>query len=362
MQLGAIFLILIQLGLSSSFAMSCKEAVNSMSFKTVDVREYESSPINIASVVVTSQNQESSTVTLGIRGFQWRSGWSPDKKNLQGDPRNLMILLGDRVASFFKMQMLDQDSMIAPMGHLMSQQIRKANKFLKSIGEEEIAVKFKDSPIDQPIHYLDYLVDSMVFRLPVASDGHFLIHDVALHYGAILLPKSIFENMGQKSYNFMKFNREVEFAIRKYPKVVQEKIKEVNRRMLSMHERRIDVATGNISIKTVDRIVGFKKIDHVKDVEENVLAAVKADTVDSFIRKWVAEIGKEVENLRLELKDPHVLSQEFSIDIFDSIDSLAARFREKLHHTAKVPFAMTGKQLNDFVDQRRQALSKWNGE
>jgi hypothetical protein len=185
---------------------------------------------------------------------------------------------------------------------------------------------------------------------------------VALHYGAILLPKSIFENMGQKSYNFMRFNREVEFAIRKYPKAVQNKIREVNRRMLSMHERRIDVATGNISIKTVDRIVGFKKIDHVKDMEENVLAAVKSDTVDSFIQKWVAEIGKEVENLRIELKDPNQLSQEFSIDIFNSIDSLATRFRENLHHTAKVPFTMTGKQLNDFVDQRRQALSRWNGE
>lgn len=48
--------------------------------------------------------------------------------------------------------------------------------------------------------------------------------------------------------------------------------------------------------------------------------------------------------------------------LFDMIYDLSARFRDQLHHTAKVPFQMTGHQLNDFVDQRRQALSTWNGE
>ena len=299
-KISIFILILIHLALDASAGSTCSHVVNSLSFKTVDVQEYSSHPINIASVVVLPQKNESSTVVFSIRGFQWRSGWSPDKRNLQGDPRNLMILLGDHVASKFKMQMLDQDSMIAPRGSLMTQQIRKANQHLKSIGEEEIAVKFKDSPIDQPIHHLDYLIDSLVFKLPVASDGHFMIHDVALHYGAILLPKAIFENMGQKSYNFMKFSREVDFAILKYPKVVQDKIKGMNRKMLTIHERRIDVVTGNISIKTVDRILGFKKVDHVKSIEDDVLAGVKADTVDSFIRKWVAEIAKEIETLKLD--------------------------------------------------------------
>lgn len=289
----------------------------------------------------------------------WRS---PDKRNLQGDPRNLIILLGDRIASFFKMQMLDQDSMIAPPGRLMSQQIQKANKHLKSKGQEEIAIKFKDSLIDQPIHHLDYLVDSMEFKFPVASDGHFLVHDVALHYGAILLPKSILENMGQKSYNFMKFSREIESAIRKYPKVVQDKLKDINQKLLTIHERRIDVVTGNISVKTVDRILGVKNVDHAEAMEQYVLAAVKIDTVDSYIQKWVVELAKEIESLKLELMDPRILSQESSVELFNSIYDLSVRFRAQLHHTAKVPFSMTGQQLNHFVDQRRQALSTWNGE
>lgn len=340
--------------LQAQAQVSCQFAVSRLGFPSVDTAEFIQKPAQIPTVETLPSHKNNERWALFKRQTeQWRSVWSPDQQNIQSDPRNLIILLGEVTARKFGAVMLGQNLLQLPRGKEFSEKIQAANKYLKKLGREPIAVSFYDSISTSPVVKYEYLEGAERMALPVASDGHYLTHDVAAHYGAILLPRKVMSDLAVKAFYFKKYANEMETMIKKYPPAVQKIVGDINQRWLTLHEMRVDVITGNFTLRMVDRVLD-SQLNAEAMLEKQLLEYVRQDSGATFTRKWMTFLLSHLEALRPELPN------------FDQLVEDIANYSElqnsRIPVSIREPLNITALELMHFVDQRRLDLSLWDGK
>ena len=232
----------------------------------------------------------------------------------------------------------------------------------KTENQEPIVIRYYGSESEAPVERFDYLYASMLNKYPMASSGHFLAHDIALHLGAILLPRVVFDHMNSKTKYFIAYFKELENLAQNLPEKIKQQILESSEKELKRHEVRIDVTVGNISVMSVERIVGVSNVDHVARMEGMVLSPMKSDTTVTYINRWNQTMLGNLDSIYYSPDRPPGMSDEQYNSIKNNIMTLTQNFISRIPAKDQASLDLSGQQLIQFVDQRRSALSKWNGQ
>ncbi|MFN8846352.1 MAG: hypothetical protein ACK5V3_04530 [Bdellovibrionales bacterium] len=350
-----IILILIVSSARAAESLICRSVVSRLEFSSVETAEF-AKPLAAESTVkhLQSVKENPDFAILKLVGSQWRSKWSPDGQNIQSDPRNLLILLGDTAAEKLGFKWIDKKTLQVPKGKYFSARLLKLNSYLKRRGTEPLDISFYDTSAQDPLGALDFLSKALTNRLPVAESGHFLIHDVAAHYGSILLPRAITRQLVMKVHLAQKFTREMEAVLNKLSPEVAANIRELNQRWLQLVAQRVDGVTGNFTLRYVDLVLkGNNQKQKVEFLEESYLKNVRNETPEELIKRWANFLFMNIEHFRFETQN---FDQQ--IDLFYDFTSA---FRKSLPQGAREPLAMSASDLIAFVEKRRLDISLWDG-
>lgn len=342
--------------------MTCLQAVSQLGFGSVDLTDYNYAPLKYRTVDVWTRD---SSVIIQSRNGQWRSDYSPDEKNLLGDARNLIILLGDKTARNFGVYMLDENTLHAVNAKVFTRKILLANQYLRSIREEPIAMRFYDSNSEQPVERFDYLYASLLNKYPIASEGHFLAHDIAVHLGAIVLPKVFLDHINMKTQHFINYFKTIEAFANQLPQeydFLAQSLRMTNEREIQRHERRIDVSVGNVTIGNVLRLINYNKQDYKEYIENKALLSMRADTTVTFIRGWIKLAIQNLDKIYNDPKNKDLITIDDYNKLKVQLLDLTDKFVGKIPEPHKQPLSLTTDEYINFIDRRRIALSNWNGQ
>lgn len=203
------FVIFIAFGLPKAYASSnayCEETFRETGISHQTTKE---SSVRIGETITTdfstAQEFKSVEIISTIKGHHggerkllsktndlWLSKYSTFNFDIQGDPRWFIGAAGEKVAKFFGFEIYDHRRMTIPTASEFQGAIDKVNRVLVAEGKEPINIKFladdlKSAPLSG---YLKYFTNN---SLPMAKNGHHLIHDMSLHSGVIYTPPRILE-------------------------------------------------------------------------------------------------------------------------------------------------------------------------
>jgi hypothetical protein len=351
-----ILILFCDLALGATSFGNCRKVVNRLDFSSVSTAEFSLKPADVSTVThILSTNENSDFAILKLTGNQWRSTWSPDGQNLQSDPRNIIILLGDNIAEKLGFKWIDKKTLRVPKGKYFTSQLIKLNEYLKEINSDPIEISFYDTSSDSPFFALEFLDRALAKRLPVAKAGHFLVHDVAAHYGSILLPREITRELIMKIQIAKKFTQEMEPVLKKLSPQVSSKIRELNDKWLQIVTHRVDTVSGNFTLRYVDVVLSKKtKKEKADFFETEYLKFIRGETTEQLMQKWIGYLFMNIETFRFEVKN-------FESD-FDILYNFTSQFVQLLPQGAREPFDMTVSEFIDKIEKRRSQISLWDGK
>lgn len=152
----------------------------------------------------------------------WRGEWISDYAtfafDVQGDPRWFIGAMGEKAANFFGFEIIDSETITVPDAIEFQGALDKVNQVLISQGNEPVLLSLSTEDISQkPISgYLDALLGS---KLPFATEGNHLIHDVSFHTGHIFTPPRLLKIAQTRTLftlNFFKFIQKQEHPLLKH--------------------------------------------------------------------------------------------------------------------------------------------------
>ncbi len=122
-------------------------------------------------------------------GASWLSNYATVSYDPQGDPRWFIEVMGTEAAEFFGFKILSDYTVQVPDGKEFNGALKKINRYLKSIGKEQIEIGFYVTADNENTKVGEYVRDfGFASLLPLALNGNHLIHDLSFHTGAIFLP------------------------------------------------------------------------------------------------------------------------------------------------------------------------------
>jgi hypothetical protein len=358
MKLRALCLVLILFSFVFAEAASlsfCRGAVSRLEFSSVNTAEFFEKPANEPTVThLRSLSEDPNFAILKLTGRSWRSVWSPDGQNLQSDPRNLLILLGDNIAEKLGFKWIDKNTLRVPKGKYFSSQLLKLNNYLREIKSDPLEISFYDTAADSPLVTLDFLEKALQKRFPVASAGHFLIHDVAAHYGSILLPRAITREISMKIFVAQKFMIDIDPILKKLPPEASTLIRKINHKWFQIVAARADTVSGNFTLRYVDIVLSGKtKQEKEEFFEKEYLKHIRSETTEQLMKNWINFIFLNFEQFRFQMKN-------FD-EQFDIVHGFTSQFLLNLPQGAKQPITATARELIDEIEKKRLQISLWDG-
>lgn len=285
---------------------------------------------------ITQINDIDGTLLTVIKktGETWDSAYTPSPANNQGDPRWFPILLGSKVGSFFGFKKISEDTITIPTAENLNLKIEKINKILINKKIEPITIRFHETG-KEPEVQMDYLNQLLVNRsLPMATEGHYAIHDIAYHSLAILLPKKALDRL----------NTRIKLLIRLKGKIDNAKLTKFEKQVLvEMYEIRlqgmvhaIDFGTGNIAPILVWEKIGYMHSGRryeAYDLKGSVMENLFTNTEKMFtgfeyqMEEKTSNLVIKYEKVKPELFEPGLPLEQKKIEI--------ERSRQKLNKFAK---------------------------
>lgn len=141
-------------------------------------------------------------IRLRNTSTKWLSKHSEFFFDVQGDPRFFIGTAGTKTARFFGFEVLEPKHMTIPNVNELNGAVAKLNPQLIKMGYEPIPLNFSHNPLDSTSmsRYLDRFTEGL---LPMAPDGHHLVHDMSFHSGAVFLPPRLIQ-VAQKRVQFIR--------------------------------------------------------------------------------------------------------------------------------------------------------------
>jgi hypothetical protein len=189
-----------------------------------------------------------------LAGKPWISTslWREIPQTLQGDPRWLIAAGGEDFASFLGFKLVADDTMIVPGPEELQAAIEKLNVALVQLGAEPIPVRFRRANGEVgPYRY------GMAFsrgEVPMALDGHMLLHDVSFHAGSLLVTGAMLGPAQAEGHFLDAFQKFV--AARSPGLLAQASTREAFDRAWESVATRFDSGAGNYA-STASALAGF---------------------------------------------------------------------------------------------------------
>lgn len=180
-------------------------------------------------------------------GYSWSSQYQVQPRAPQGDPRQLVSLMGAQLAYFFGIRQIDDLKITIPDAKEINGALTKLNAALIELGYESIPIGYYLQGEEQKGSY--FYITSFYEKglLPMAPSGLMRVHDVSYHLAAIVLDPVLLKPVQEK------YRRAIEF----YHFAIERSTDEMTRmrleKYLNVLEMKIDVGLGNIQTVFIKR-------------------------------------------------------------------------------------------------------------
>lgn len=316
------------------FQLTEKLEVLSEEFLTVKKREFEASHSNASVRAEERINTEHGHLLIFEKtGNSWFSTYTPRPDNYQGDPRWFPSLVSTKVSSKFGFFMLNQKMMTAPTAEKINQTIHIFNKHLPE--KNKILIKFYETG-ETPQSGLNYLkLFNNNLSLPMASRGHYAVHDISYHLPAIFLPKNVINAAQLRLDLIIRFRDWVENygSERKW---LNTALLKIAKSLVAEKVRHVDYATGNLGY------VLYTSARNFNDVESY---DIKRYVLNYLYRANVSPKNDVVGNIE----------EVFQRSYWDIID---LRKDKTKNQTTEQRIQETGKIINDAIQEFKKTVTQ----
>ncbi len=177
----------------------------------------------------------------------WASQYQVQPRAPQGDPRQVVSLLGAQLAYFFGIREIDDLKITIPDVKEISGALAKLNRALIELGYEPIPISFylQENADRNSYFYITSFYEKGL--LPMAPSGILRVHDVSYHLGSIVLPRALLGPVMEK------YRRAIEFYHFAQDRSVDELTRTRFEKYLNVLDMKIDVGLGNIPSAFVKR-------------------------------------------------------------------------------------------------------------
>jgi hypothetical protein len=232
-----------------------------------------------------------------LMGLRWYSSYAPVKNNPQGDPRWFPALVGAKVAAQFRFLKISENKMTAPTAEVASHVVDDFNKVLKDA--EKLNFKFVETG-EAALDGREYLLYFLKRILPIASLGHYAVHDISFHLAAILFPDNVLREADRSIELLLKFADWVD-ALKEVDPHQKKLLQVIAKYLINQKVSDIDFGTGNLGFLFVAKeFAGGSQSEAFKEkVQDHILSNLFAngksaledtrDGVYGFLKQALAE-------------------------------------------------------------------------
>lgn len=177
----------------------------------------------------------------------WASQYQVQPRAPQGDPRQIVSLLGAQLAYFFGFREVDDYAITIPDIKEINGALAKLNAALIELGYEPIQIGFySQGPSEKgSYYYITHFYEKGL--LPMAPRGLLRVHDISYHLPAIILNQVLLKPVMEK------YRRAIEFYHFAIERSTDEQTRARLEKYLNVLEMRIDAGLGNIPSAFVKR-------------------------------------------------------------------------------------------------------------
>ncbi len=297
-------------------------------------------------------------------GSNWDSRFIEGKMAIQGDPRAMIIILGEETASWFGIKMISGEEMQIPPIQSFNLQTEKANELLRKMNQEEIAARLYYSKRMGVVDDRAYLARVQNYQFPIAMEGPLFVHDVSYHMGGILIPKIILDHFRDQSRTILAAFNDLRLDLETESEAIQQIFYAAERRTLSLLASSIDTATGNIVLVTEARNKLERHRPETQLYKLHALDLIQQTSLRYLIKAWSSLVTAAVlEHLspRQDNQYGMIPSYETQVEIHriqKLIASFEANFVQNLPAHLDYDFEYSHEQLATFIDLRVESLKK----
>jgi hypothetical protein len=221
------------------------------------------------SVKVSATRTRSGLIEIQQTGESWYSRFKKGINDIQGDPRWFALILGPKIGFNFGFQAMGEMKITVPTVERFEQARGRYNIALKAHGFEEITSSFYPAP-SQPLTGIIYLERfAKSGGLPVAINGHLIVHDWAFHGATILFPKVIMNHLRDKARFLLKLHTH----LKSHPGISREEkdfaLSSVNS-LMENAVNLIDYTSGNLPAMLIRREF-HKRAGGTRQVDDKLL-------------------------------------------------------------------------------------------
>lgn len=250
---AALSLLLMSLSTPGWTALSCRQIFGTdLAFETQNLARILTDKDQKSVPTVFTRNLTADHVELVKPSvFPWASRYDHTGTgfNLQGDPRNIILILGAKLSAAFGISARESAkgdwTLKIPRMHVLKEKIQHLNSRL---------------PQDQRIHYLPvetgFASSRESFALSISGREGFLllfpfaeraqevtVHDISYHLGAMVLPKSILQKINQINQETQRW---VSF-LESHGQALGPLVSRMVDQLIATRALELDVGTGNIT-------------------------------------------------------------------------------------------------------------------
>jgi len=190
----------------------------------------------------------------------------------QGDPRQLITLLGSSLAHFFGIRQISEREITVPDIAELNGAIKALNKVLVELGYKPIPISFflQNTEDHNAKTYVQNFTNNQ--QLPFANHQILLLHDIALHLHSIAFPETILEPIIRRYKLALLFYD--------YAKTQSSFFPNFEKRFFHYLDRRLDRGTGSIAVAYL------LKAQKWRENEKAAIEAAKSVLKDS-VEEWM---------------------------------------------------------------------------
>lgn len=122
----------------------------------------------------------------------WASNFAERHYDLQGDPRTFISAIGPKAAAYFGFEKISDTEYLIPNAIEFEAALKKVNQQLVLMGQRVLSFGFYPTKTNADVQvkkYVDRIRSELL--MPLAPDGHHLIHDIAFHAGMVFGPEPL---------------------------------------------------------------------------------------------------------------------------------------------------------------------------
>lgn len=177
----------------------------------------------------------------------WASQYQIYPRAPQGDPRQIVSLLGASLAYYLGIREIEELKITIPNTAEVNGALDKLSRALVELGYESIPIRYYQQAESDKKSYFYVTTFYEKFMLPLATENSLHVHDISYHLSSVILTRELLAPVIEK------YRHAIEFYQYAYARSSDELTRKRLDRYLSVLDMKIDVGLGNIQTAFIKR-------------------------------------------------------------------------------------------------------------